>query len=67
MLFRHVLYQLSYRPMAMPTGFEPVISSVTGWRFKPAKLRHHIAILVSLFWDGSLTAAVVAHETHVHS
>ena len=27
----------------------------------------HTAILVSLFWDGSLTAAVVAHETCVRS
>ena len=25
----------------MHTGFEPVISSVTGWRFEPTKLRHH--------------------------
>ena len=33
--FNPLLYQLSYRAITVPTGFGPVISSVTGRRDNP--------------------------------
>ena len=63
--------------MATHTGLEPVISSVTGWRFKPTKLMSHTkgaflgdapdttaGTCTELCWYvPTLIPAFVAHET----